>query len=491
MGPEERKKLDRIFNPRGLALFGGINAGITFGHMFLLSQIRYGYRGAIYPISPKGGEIHGLKIYRSLDEVDGPVDLATVSVPAKAVPQVLRECLKHGLAGAQIQSSGFAELGDEEGLILHKEIVSLAGQGLRIIGPNCFGVHCPQGGITLLPGSDFAKEPGPVAFISQSGGVATSFGYECRYAGLGISKLVSYGNGADLEATELLEYLEEDPETKYVAAYLEGVRDARKFLQALGRLTPQKPVVIWKAGLTPLGGRAARSHTGSLAEGADIWAGALKQAGAVTVQGLDETIDALLALCYLKSRGRKVALVGGGGAAGVYGADLAHRLGLDLPVFGPETRRELSKLFSVPGTSFVNPLDTGTPVLPPEILQACVRKILTREPVDVLVLSLSLEAIEREIPMHMEVIGLPRPPQGSQLEALLDPLTQMKKETGKDVAVVFENRAYLLEDLEVEETARKMRARFLSEGIPVFFGLQRALRGIKHAFRYASITGRG
>ena len=253
MEPEKRRIMDRIFNPRGMALFGGIGTPGAFGYLIALSNIRYGYKGALYPISSKGGEIAGHRIYKSLDDVDGPVDLASISVPARAVPAVLRDCLKHGVAGVQIHSSGFAEVGTREGISLQEEIIRIAQHGLRIVGPNCFGIHCPRGGITLLPGSGFAKEPGNIAFISQSGGVATDFGYEAGSARLGISKVVSFGNGCDVDAIELLDYLGDDPETQYIGAYLEGVRDGRCFLDNLRRISTTKPVVIWKGGLTPLG----------------------------------------------------------------------------------------------------------------------------------------------------------------------------------------------------------------------------------------------
>ena len=170
MESTRKKQLNRMFNPRGLAFFGGIASPGAFGNLIALSQIRYGYKGKLYPISPRGGDIAGHKIFKNLDEVKGPIDLACVSVPARAVPEVLQDCLAHGVTGVQVHSSGFAETGKIEGIELQKEIVRIARQGLRIVGPNCFGLHSPKGGITLLPGSDFNKEPGPAALISQSGG---------------------------------------------------------------------------------------------------------------------------------------------------------------------------------------------------------------------------------------------------------------------------------------------------------------------------------
>lgn len=483
MKPEEHQKLDRMFKPRGLALFGGTTTVASFGQLIALSQIQYGYQGRLYPISPKGGEIAGLRIYKNLNEVEGPVDLASISVPARAVPEILRECLNKGLAGAQIHSSGFAETGDREDAALEAEIARIASKGLRVVGPNCFGIHCPRGGITLLPGSGFSKEPGPVAMISQSGGVATDFGYEARFLGLGVSKIISFGNGCDLDAVELLDYLADDPETEYIAAYLEGIGDGRRFLELVRKITPEKPVVIWKSGLTPLGGRAALSHTGSMGGEAKVWDGALSQAGAASVQGLDEMMDTLAAIKYIKTACQRIALLGGGGAIGVFSSDLAHRRGLEIPTFSKETQKRLRKFFPAPGNSMANPLDTGTPALPVETVQALAHEVLTREPVDVLIIIMLLRTLEVELPLFYRMNGMEPPPVGSYLKSLVGTLAGLKKETGKEVVMVLDNRAYMPEDVTVETVSREMRGLFQAQGIAVYPSTERALRGISHASR--------
>jgi hypothetical protein len=247
-------------------------------------------------------------------------------------------------------------------------------------------------------------------------------------------------------------------------------------------VTPQKPVVVWKGGLTPLGGKATKSHTGSLGGEADIWNGALTQAGAVAVQGLDEMTDTLMALAYLKNTGRRIALMGGGGAIGVFSSDLIYRYGLEMPPFSPETQRELKKWFPTPGNSVVNPLDTGTPVLPLETVEGLAREVLTREPIDTLVLILLLRSFEVVTRIFMESGGLKPPPRGSYLQGVLEVMSRLKDETGKDVAVVFENRAHRVEHVEVEAVSRNMRKQFLAKGIPVYPNVERALRGIKNSW---------
>jgi len=472
--------LDRIFNPRGFALFGGIGTPGSFGQFILLSHIRYGYPGRLYPISQRGGEIAGLKVYRELSDVDGPVDLASISVPARAVPAVLSDCLKQGVAGAQIHSSGFGETGRVEDAALEVEVAGIAAQGIRVVGPNCFGIHAPRGGLTLLPGFDFSHDPGPIGMISQSGGVATDLGHEAPSLGIGLSKVISFGNGCDLDAVSLLEYLAEDTETRYIAAYVEGVRDGRGFLNVLRQTTRKKPVIVWKAGLTPLGSRAARSHTGSMAGGAGIWDGVLSQAGAASVQGLDEMLDTLVALDYLKNIGLRIAFLGGGGAIGVFSSDMASRWGLEVPVFSQETRKQLRRFFPTPGNSMMNPLDTGSPALPVGTITDLCEEILVREPVDVLIVVMLLRTLEVEMPFYM--MNSPESPvSGSYLRALIAPLADLKRETGKEVVMVFDNRAHLAVEGGVETLSREVRDRFQHAGIPVYPSTERALRGIHHA----------
>jgi hypothetical protein len=299
---------------------------------------------------------------------------------------------------------------------------------------------------------------------------------------LGLSKIASYGNGCDLGAYELLDYFADDPETKFISAYLEGVRQGSCFLDLLKKVTLRKPVVVWKGGLTPLGSRATISHTGSLGGQANIWQGALTQAGAVSVQGLEEMMDALVALKYLRNQGRRIALLGGGGAIGVFSSDLAYRWGLEIPSFSSETQKRLRTYFPAPGNSMVNPLDTGTPVLPMETVEALCREILTREPIDVLVVILLLRPLEADMPNFFRLNGLEPPPSGSYFEGLLPGLVRLKEETGKDIVMVFENKAYLPEDVFVEGVSRKMRGLYQEAGLPVYTSTERALRGIRHGW---------
>ncbi len=486
MTKKKNNPLDKIFAPRGIAVFGGINRPGAFGNLIALSLMRYGYPGKLYPISTKGGKLNGHTIYKRIEDVDGPVDLASISVPARFVSEILRACLRQGVTGAQIHSSGFAETGSSEGLALQEEVAAIAREGIRVIGPNCFGIHAPRGGITLLPGADFSKEPGSVAMLSQSGGVATDFGYEARFAGIHLSKIVSFGNGCDLDAITLLDYLSTDPETDVIAAYLEGITDGHKFLETVARVTRQKPMVIWKAGMTPPGNRAAQSHTASLAGDASIWEGVLRQGHAIPVQGLDELMDALVALKYLKKPGPRIALVGGGGAIGVFSCDLSHRAGLRLDHFSKETQRRLRQYYPTPGNSMQNPLDTGSPVVPADVIENSLEIILDSEPIDILIMVFLIRPLEVEVRSFMQMVGVPTGPPGAYLESMLPVLERLKKKSNKEIITVFENRAMTIADVAVEKTSRIMRKAYQSRGIPVFSNVERAFRGIRHAVAYTT-----
>jgi acyl-CoA synthetase (NDP forming) len=483
LNSEARKRLDRMFQPRGVAVIGAVYEPGKFGHMVIQSHLKYGYPGQIYPIHPGGGETLGLKVHRSLDEIHGPVDLGMICVTAENVPEVLRDCLRRGLIGAEILASGFAETGQPEGIRLQDEILRISRDGIRVLGPNCFGACCPKGGITFLPGFGISREPGPVALISQSGGVALDFGHEARMSGFDLSKAISYGNGCDLDAVGLMEYLAEDGDTRYVGAYLEGVDDGRRFMEVLKTVTPQKPVVVWKGGLTPLGRRSVKSHTASLSGKAHLWKGLLAQTGAVPVEGLEELVDTLTALVHLRRRGRRVALVGGGGAIGVFTSDLAHRWGMDLPAFGKETQARLRRWFATPGNSMLNPLDTGSPALPQELISGLMEEILLREPVDVLILVVLVHSLGVVRPTFMKMDGLPWPGLEDYTSPLLQRIVEIKDRTGKDVVVVMENRANLVEDAGLEGVCRAVRTRFHQQGVPTYPNVERALRAIRNASR--------
>ncbi len=480
MDVEEREKIDRMCRPRGLALFGGFGKPGAFAHSIMCSHILYGYNGELYPISQRGDEVLGRRIYRSIDEVEGQVDLASVSAPASEVAGILRACLARGVAGATVHSSGFSEDG-AEGKALQSEIEELAGQGLKIIGPNCFGIHCPGGRTTFLPGFDYPEESGNVGMLFQSGGMANDLIHEASATGVRFSKVISFGNGCDMDAIKVMEYLAGDTDTEIIAAYLEGITDGRRFLEVVRSVTPSKPVLVWKGGLTPFGGRATMSHTGSLGGEAQIWQAALRQVGAVVVEGADEMMDTLTALSFLRKPGRATAIMGGGGAIGVHSADVAFKLGLEVAPFQPETQARLKEILPTPGAGLANPLDMLTPALPVEQVLDLADAVACREPIDVLIAISLIHMLDIAPQAFGGLVGIEMPGADAYFDVLVKGFQDLKARCGKEIMVVIENRGQREEDLNTERVLRQTRFKFQGAGIPVFASTTNALVGLSNA----------
>ncbi len=272
--------LDGLFHPRSVAVAGAGSAGI--GQAFLTCLLDSGYKGRIYPLSPRGGEVMGLPVYPSITSVPEAVDLVIACVPARLAIQLVRDCAAKGVKAVSFYTAGFGESPDQEGRDLEQELLRVARSGrVRILGPNCVGVYHPAVGLSFS--SDNPRESGPVALICQSGGNSIYTVRAAAARGIRFSQAVSYGNALDIDESELLAHFRQDTQTRIVAAYIEGVKDGRRFYQALRELAAVKPVVVFKGGRTEAGARAAASHTGALAGSDSTWDGLLDQAGAIGV----------------------------------------------------------------------------------------------------------------------------------------------------------------------------------------------------------------
>ena len=352
--------LDFLFHPRSVAIAGASPPQPGFGGMgsgFVISLQEMGCP-AVYPVNPHHEEIEGLKCYPSLLDIEGPVDHVMSSVPARAVPSLIDDCIAKGVNSIHFFTAGFSETGDEELAKLEAQIVRRAvDAGLRVLGPNCMGLYVPRSGLSFMPG--FPTEPGPVAFISQSGGNAADMIFNSAPRGIRYSKVISYGNAADIDESELLEYLADDPEGEIICAYIEGVKDGRLFFQAIRRAAAAKPVIVLKGGRTGAGTRAVHSHTGALAGSMDVFDALLRQVGAVRADSVEEMVDLAVAFRWAGTlAGPGVAVVGGGGGFSVFAADELDEAGLSCPVLPQATQRELSEFTPAAGTSVRNPVDT-------------------------------------------------------------------------------------------------------------------------------------
>ncbi|MEE8352863.1 MAG: CoA-binding protein [Dehalococcoidales bacterium] len=466
-----------VFYPKSHAVIGASANGRKFGGRFLQALLNFGYPGRLYPVNPQESEVLGLTTYRRIGDIPEPVDFASVAVPARAVPGVVAECLAKGVKGVQVLSAGFREISDD-GRLLEEEIARIAAKGIRVIGPNCFGIYCPGGGLTILPGDYLPKDSGNVAFISQSGGYAIRVPRRAEGLGIRFSKVVSYGNACDVNECDLLEYFAEDPETEIVTAYLEGVRDGPRFFRLLKEIGGAKPVIIWKGGLTEGGARAAHSHTASLSGEKDVWEAVFRQTAAVPVSGLEELLDTVLAFRHLgETAGRRICPVGGGGSIGVAAADTLERVGLSVPVFPAELQRKLTALIPAAGASARNPVDVANPFPPPPMLRAVLETVCTEAEIDIIIVD------EIEMAMVVSREGETTRP-AALIEEMMQVPVDIKEKYGKPVVSVMPVEAVSRETLASEGERRKVRDFLHERGIPVFLTLERAAKALVNLTGY-------
>ena len=360
MNDEHAPDLNRLFYPRTVAFVGASPhaAGPMFGaNGFIDGYVRLNFQGKIFPVHPKADSIMGFKTYKRIRDIPDELDLVIFAVPYKAVLPVMQDCAEKRVKFAHIFTAGFSETGRAENTELEKELLRIAREGgVRIVGPNCMGLYCPEGGITWS--SDFPSTPGQVGFVSQSGQLASHFVGEGQPAGLRYSKVVSFGNASDLKAHEFFNYLAEDDKTKIIASYLEGLKDGREFFDFARSITRKKPLVVWKGGQTEGGGRATMSHTGSIAGSPKIWKALCRQAGVISVRSMDELVGTISALQRVTlPNGTRVAVLGGAGGGSVTMTDAAEQAGLQVPHLSGKSIAALEEFVPISGSSAKNPLD--------------------------------------------------------------------------------------------------------------------------------------
>lgn len=337
----EPGNLEAVFSPRSVAIVGASDNPHSQGYHYVRYLLDYGYRGAIYPVNPRLATVLGLTCYPSLTAVPEPVDYVISCIPAALTLDLVDECAAKGVRVIHFFTARFSETGRREAALMEEKLRRRTrAAGIRVIGPNCMGIYYPKVGLSFR--SNLPKEPGAVAFFSQSGGNAGELAYHASLRGVRFSKVVSYGNALDLNEADFLNYFTSDPESRIIAGYIEGVRDGRRFFRALRQAAATKPVIILKAGRTQAGTRAVASHTAALAGAQAVWATALRQAGAVAVRSLEEMIDMMLAFLFLTpAAGLRVGVVGGGGGRSVLSADECEEAGLTVVPLPTNIRQTL------------------------------------------------------------------------------------------------------------------------------------------------------
>lgn len=355
-----KQNLEKIFNPKSIAVVGTNNVKGTVPYDILFNILKTEFTGVVFPVSPGERSICSVKAYKYIIDIPDPVDLAIIVFPSHVCHLALEQCGQKGIKGVVIISAGFKEVG-EKGLERERQLIQIAEKyGISIIGPNCLGIINTDPLINL--NASFARkmpEAGNIGFLSQSGALCTAVLDYAQAKHIGFSKFISFGNKADISEIDLMYYLMEDEKTKVILLYLEEVTDGRSLMKAARDVTRMsgKPVLLLKSGRTEAGASAAASHTGSLAGNDEICDAAFRQAGIIRCDNIEEMFNIAIAFAYQPApRSNRVAIITNAGGPGVLTTDAAIRDGLELAKFSEETLKEFRK--SLPANANIkNPVD--------------------------------------------------------------------------------------------------------------------------------------
>lgn len=353
-------KLDAIFKPSSIAVIGASTRPGTVGNDIFRNLLFNEFRGTVYPINPKANNVQGVHCYPDLVSVPGKVDLAVVIVPAAGIMEVVDQAIAKQVQAMVVISAGFKEVGGKGAELEHQLRAKVRSAGIPLIGPNCLGVINTDP-VVRMNAAFGRKMPGRgnLAFLSQSGALCTSVLDYAEERHMGFSKFISFGNKADVNEIDLLDYLARDPTTDVIAMYLEDISDGRRFIETVREIfwETHKPMLCLKSGRTPEGAKAVSSHTGSLAGSDSVYDALLVQSGVQRVDTIAELFDSAALYCTQPlPRGGRVAIVTNAGGPGIMATDAAVRFGLTLAELSPATQEKLKA--SLPATaSLRNPID--------------------------------------------------------------------------------------------------------------------------------------
>jgi len=354
--------LGPFFNPKTVAVVGASARKASVGGVIFRNFLKPAFKGTVYPVNPRTTDVLGITSYERVSSVPDPIDLTVIAVPAGIVPKIMLDCEEKGVKAVIIISGGFKEIGSE-GAYLEQQIVEITQRsGIRVIGPNCIGIYDTNTGVdtTFLPASRMGRPgKGYISFISQSGAFAAAVLDMNAQSGLGVSRVVSFGNKADVNEIDLIDYLGKDPETRVIVEYLEGLSPSTggQYLQTAKMVTQEKPIIVVKAGRSARGSVAAVSHTGALAGDARLYDFAFHQAGIINALDFEDGFEMAKTLASQPpAKGNRILIVTDAGGAGVMTVDACDALGLRVPE-PPEKEKQILRS-AFPGYCSVNnPID--------------------------------------------------------------------------------------------------------------------------------------
>ena len=327
---EEEHYLTSLFEPKSVAVIGASDRENSVGNIIYRNIVAAGYKGRLYPINPKHDTVQGVQAYKSIEEIGARVDLAVIATQARTVPAIIEQCGRSGVKNVVVITAGFAEAG-HSGAALERKMVEIArSYGVRILGPNCLGLIRPVQGLNATF-ANISANPGNLALVSQSGALCTAILDWAKVNDVGFSSVISTGGSADIDFGEILDYLVYDNRTHYILMYVEGIRNARRFMSAMRSAARIKPILLLKAGRYESGSVAAQVHSG-MALGSDaVFDAALKRAGVVRVRNIGQLFYAAKGLASkFRPDGNKLLIITNGGGPGAMAADRAAELGIPL-----------------------------------------------------------------------------------------------------------------------------------------------------------------
>jgi acyl-CoA synthetase (NDP forming) len=468
-----RDNLKRGLEARTVAVIGDKRMG---GYMWLRALKRF--TGKLYSVQIDPNEIPGIEAmgitnFKSLAEVPQPIDYAVSAVPRQVAPRILQDCVDNHVAAIGFFTSGFSETTEELGIRLERQLKEIAlAADVALVGPNCMGLYNPEIGLCNFPDLNVGGA-GDVCFISQSGTHTINFSSQAPLRGIRVNKAASIGNVLMLEGADYLDLMADDPRTRVIGMYIEGVRDGRRFFESLRRAAGRFPVVVWKGGMTEAGARATFSHTGSLATPAAVWTSMVQQSGAVSVAGLDAMLDAVEMLARGRPMtGSRMGLVAMTGGQSVVITDTFATAGLEIPTLSQSSYEELRGFFNVIGGSYRNPLDAGGTIMGGGVNSgnlARILDILDRDPViDAIVLEIGTGLRAQRWALHED-----------ELTGLLDRVAEFNRKTTKPFCAI-------LHPAHVETIVARAKQLARDRGLVVFDSFERSAAALRVAYDYWS-----
>lgn len=454
--------MSRLFHPESIAVIGASPniGGVKIPYYQLLQMS--GYKGRLYPVNPKYESIGGAKVYRSIEDIPEPVDLAIASVPYGKALETVEAAARKGIKFIQFFTSGFSEVGNAQ---LERDMVQAAHRGgTRIVGPNCIGIHCQASGVTCdLPSAPLAGT-GDVAFLGQSGGMTHNFMRMAVGRQIALNKVVSYGNQIDLAVEDYMEYLALDDTVSVISCYIEDIKNGRRFFDVLMRTVARKPVIVLKGGITEHGAKAAFSHTGAMAGSHEVWSALMRQARVIEASNFENLMDlTTMAVAMRTPSGPRMGFLGAGGGTSVLFTDFSSLAGLELPRLSDLTQKRIASWISSVNTSTTNPVDLGFHGFEFKIMAQTIEAMALDDAIDAIIPYFSLDFITYF--------------QKDQIDT--GPLAIVEASRRSDKPVIPILSQFTENRLEIEDMRIRITAAFRKAGMAVYRTPQDAIAAVR------------